>query len=229
MTFQANVAEFAEFMGTEIKRIEKKIPEGGGSGSQSSGSTIITGNGRPDNPQTTGGKIKGNEPNGTIYNSSDGAGVGAYLWQKQKNVWQVISGDTGARRITKSVSNIKSGFITLRRINNLVECTFGGGQWGAIYFYGTNAKEFKRKTHPKRMDLLSNSGIPYGFRAVNNTMLPFYGDDGEHLGMVYVGGRSNYDYIELRFQDKPPAEDMNIVRMPVIYWITNEPFPETLP
>ena len=229
MTFQTGVTEFAEFVGSEIKRIEKKIPTDGGSGSQSSDSTIITGNGRPDKPETTSGKIKGSEPNGTFYSSLDGAVVGAYLWQKQKNVWQVISGDTGARRITKSVSNIKSGFITLRRINNLVECTFGGGQWGAIYFYGTNAKEFKRKTHPKRMDLLSNSGIPYGFRAVNNTMLPFYGDDGEHLGMVYVGGRSNYDYIELRFQDKPPAEDMNIVRMPVIYWITNEPFPETLP
>lgn len=229
MTFQANISEFAEFMGTEIKRIEKKIPDGGSGGSQSSDSSIITGNGRPDKPETTDGKIKGNEPNGTLYNSLNGAGVGAWLWQKQKNVWQPISADTGARRITKSVSNIKSGFITLRRINNLVECTFGGGQWGAIYFYGTNSKEFRRKSHPKRMDLLGNSGIPNGFRAVNNTMLPFYGDDGEHLGMVYVGGRSNYDYIELRFQDKPPAEDMNIVRMPVIYWVTNEPFPETLP
>lgn len=228
MTFQANVSEFAEFMGTEIKRIENKIPEGGG-GSQSSNSMIITGNGRPDKPETTDGKIKGNEPNGTFYNSLNGAGVGAWLWQKQRNVWQPISADTGARRVRQYVSNIKSGFITLRRINNLVECTFGGGQWGAIYFYGTNAKEFRKKSHPKRMDLLGNSGIPRGFRAVNNTMLPFYGDDGEHLGMVYVGGISNYDYIELRFKDKLPAEDMDIVRMPVIYWVTNEPFPDTLP
>ena len=229
MTFQANISEFAELMGTEIKRIEKKIPDGGSGGSQSSDSSIITGNGRPDKPETTDGKIKGNEPNGTLYNSLNGAGVGAWLWQKQKNVWQPISADTGARRVTKSVHNIKSGFITFRRINNLVECTFGGGQWGAIYFYGTKSKEFQRKTHPKRMDLLGNSGIPIGFRPVNNTMLPFYGDDGEHLGMVYVGGIVNYNYIELRFQDKPPAEDMNIVRMPVIYWVTNEPFPETLP
>ena len=229
MTFQTGVTEFAEFVGSEIKRIEKKIPEGGGSGGQSSDSMIITGNGRPDKPETTNGKITGGESNGTFYNSLDGAWVGAWLWQKQKNKWNVVSADTGARRITKYVSNIKSGFITLRRINNLVECSFGGGQWGAIYFYGTNSKEFRRKSHPKRMDLLGNSGIPSGFRAVNNTMLPFYGDDGEHLGMVYVGGRSNYDYIELRFKDKLPAEDMDIVRMPVIYWVTNEPFPETLP
>ena len=230
MTFQTGVTEFAEFVGSEIKRIEKKIPDGiSGGGSQSSDSTIITGNGRPDKPETTSEKITGREPNGTFYSSTNGSGVGAYLWQKQNNKWNVVSADTGARRVTQNVHNIKSGYVTLRRINNLVECTFGGGQWGAIYFYGTNAKEFRKKAHPKRMDIVGNSGIPTGFRAVNNTMLPFYGDDGEHLGMVYVGGRSNYDYIELRFQDKPPAEDMNIVRMPVIYWITDEPFPERLP
>lgn len=228
MAIDTTLTQFAEFMGSEVKRVEGLIPTSGGGSTQPTNSIIINGRGRPDSPDTTNGVIKGNEPNGTIYNSSDGAGVGAWLWQKQRNVWQVISGDTGARQVTKFVRNIKSGFITLRRINNLVECTFGGGQWGAIYFYGTNAKEFQRKSHAKRMDLLSNSGIPYGFRAVNNTMLPFYGDDGEHLGMVYVGGRSNYDYIELRFQDKPPAEDMNIVRMPVIYWITNEPFPSNI-
>ena len=190
---------------------------------------IITGNGRPDKPETTSGKITGGEPNGTFYSSLDGANVGAYLWQKQKNRWNVVSADTGARRVTQNVHNIKSGYVTLRRINNVVECTFGGGQWGAIYFYGTNAKEFRKKSHPKRMDILGNSGIPIGFRPVNNTMLPFYGDDGEHLGMVYVGGISNYNYIELRFQDKPPTADMDIVRMPVIYWITDEPFPDRLP
>ena len=88
MEFKANISEFAEFMGTEIKRIEKKIPEGGAS--QSSDSPIITGNGRPDKPETTGGKITGNEPNGTFYNSTNGAGVGAYLWQKQNGQWTVI-------------------------------------------------------------------------------------------------------------------------------------------
>lgn len=229
MTFQANISEFAEFMGTEIKRIEKKIPEGGGSGSQSSDSTIITGNGRPDKPETTQGKIIGWELNGTFYSSLDGAGVGAYLWQKQKNKWNVISADTGVRRITDGAVNIKSGYVSLRRVNNTVECAFTGGSWGAIYFYGSNSKEFRRKAHPKRMDVLGNSKIPVGFRSTNSIMLPFYSDDGDHLGMVYVGGTGNYNYIELRFKDKPPTADMDIVRMPVISWITDEPFPERLP
>lgn len=194
-----------------------------------SSSVLIQGNGRPDKPETTGGKITGREPNGTFYNSTNGAGVGAYLWQKQNGKWNVVSADTGVRRVTRGATNIKSGYVSLRRVNNTVECAFTGGAWGAIYFYGSASPNFKKKSHAKRMDILGNSQIPYGFRSTNSIMLPFYSDDGDHLGMVYVGGVSNYNYIELRFKDKPPIADMDIVRMPVISWITDDPFPDTLP
>lgn len=226
MTFQENVSDFAEFIGSEIKRIEKKIPEGGGS--QSSDSTIITGNGRPDKPETTSGKITGREPNGTFYSSTDGAGVGAYLWQKQRNQWNVISGDTG-NRIIRSAINIKSGFVYLQRINNLVICSFTGGAWSSISFYGKNNSNFKRKSHAKRFDLLQTNKIPAGFRTPLAFMLPFYNDDGVQVGMVYVGGTGNYNYIELRFREDVPTEDLDLMRLPVITWVTNEPFPETLP
>ena len=207
-----------------------------------SSSVLIQGNGRPDKPETTRfivtsqdgvvkyeNRIKGNEPNGTFYSSLDGANVGAYLWQKQKNQWNVVSADTGERDMSRHSVNIKSGNISLRRINNTVECTFSGGHWDAIYFYGTADSHFKRKSHAKRMDILPNSKIPFGFRSSKSIMLPFYDDEGVHVGMVYVGGIRNYNYIELRFKDKPPAEDMNIIRMPIISWITNDPFPDTLP
>lgn len=226
MEFQANISEFAEFMGTEIKRIEKKIPDGGSS--QSSDSTIITGNGRPDKPETTSGKITGREPNGTFYSSTDGAGVGAYLWQKQNNKWVVISGDTGARRMNTSV-NIKEGYISLRRVNNTVECSFSKGRWDTVSFYGSSNSRFTRKNHAKRMDLLPNSKIPLGFRTSVPVMLPFYSDDGDNIATVYVGSRADSNYIELRFKDKLPTDDLNYMRMPVISWITDEPFPDTLP
>lgn len=229
MTFQANVSEFAEFLGTEIKRIEKKIPDGGGSGSQSSDSMIITGNGRPDNPDTTSGKITGNEPNGTFYSSVNGAGVGAYLWQKQNNKWVVISGDTGARRMTRDSVNIKDGYISLRRVNNTVECSFSKGRWDTVSFYGSSNSKFTRKNHAKRMDLLPISRIPLGFRTSVPIMLPFYSDDGDNIATVYVGSRADSNYIELRFKDKLPTDDLNYMRMPVISWITDEPFPGTLP
>lgn len=230
MTFQTGVTEFAEFVGSEIKRIEKKIPTdgGGGGGSQSSDSTIITGNGRPDKPETTSGKITGREPNGTFYNSTNGAGVGAYLWQKQNGNWIVISGDTG-NRIMRSAINIKSGFVYLQRINNLVICSFTGGAWSSISFYGKNNSNFTRKSHAKRFDLLRTNGIPYGFRTPLAFMLPFYDDNGNHIGMVYVGGTGNYNYIELRFKEDVPTEDLDLMRLPVITWVTRDPFPEILP
>ena len=52
-------------------------------------------------------KIKGNEPNGTFCNSTNGAGVGGVLVAKQNNKWVVISGDTGSRRMSRDSVNIK--------------------------------------------------------------------------------------------------------------------------
>lgn len=229
MTIDTTLTQFAEFVGSEVKRIEKKIPDGGGSGSQSSDSMIITGNGRPDEPETTQGKIAGGEKKGTIFISLNGDGDMTYLWQKQYNRWVVVSGDTGDRKITTGAVNIKQGYVLLRRVNNIVTCSFTGGPWGAISFYGSSNSKFTKKNHAKRMDILQNSKIPIGFRPSVSFMLPFYSDDGDNVGMVYVGGTSNHNYIELRFKDKVPTDDMDVMRMPVITWITNEPFPKTLP
>ena len=225
--FQTGVTEFAEFVGSEIKRIEKKIPEGGGS--QSSDSMIVTGNGRPDKPDTTGGKITGREPDGTFYNSTNGAGVGAYLWQKQNGQWTVISGDTGIRRLSNISVNIKEGAIHLRRVNNRVECSFYAGRWDTISFYGSSNPKFTRKNHAKRMDILPPPRIPVGFRTRTPIMLPFYSDDGDEIATVYVASIGDRAYIEVRFRDKVPTTDLDYMRLPVVSWITDDPFPEVLP
>lgn len=227
MTFQTGVTGFAEFVGSEIRRIEKKIPTDGGG--QSSDSMIITGNGRPDKPETTGGKITGREQNGTFYSSTNGAGVGAYLWQKQNNKWIVISADTGDRFMTRDSVNIKEGRISLRRVNNTVECSFSKGRWDTISFYGSSNPKFTRKNHAKRMDILPNNKIPFGFRTSIPVMLPFYSDDGDEIATVYVASIGDRAYIELRFRDKVPTADLDYMRMPVISWITDDPFPDTLP
>ena len=78
--------------------------------------TVVLGRGRPDKPDTTGDKItgeepkiKGNEPNGTIYESSDGGGVGAWKWQKRNKKWVVIDGDTGLVTVaTKNPTNLST-------------------------------------------------------------------------------------------------------------------------
>lgn len=227
MAIDTALTQFAEFMGSEVKRVEGLIPTGGGT-SQPTNSPIIYGVGRPDDRTSTNGKITGNEPNGTVYISSDGAGVKAWEWIKVNGTWQVSYGDTGEINMARHSVNIKSGNIALRRINNIVQCTFSNGQWDAIYFYGRSSPQYRAKSHAKRMDLLSNNRIPQGFRSTKSIMLPFYNDDGVHVGMVYVGGVRNYNYIELRFTDKPPEADMDIIRMPVITWITEDPFPRSL-
>lgn len=240
MAFDTAITELAEYIGSEVRRVENKIPTE--ISTQPTNSNIITGNGRPDKPETTryiipssdgldgyANKIKGNEPNGAFYNSTNGAGVGAYLWQKQNNKWVVISADTGARRMSNTSVNIKEGAIHLRRVNNTVECSFSKGRWDTISFYGSSNPKFTRKNHVKRMDILPNYQIPSGFRTSTPIMLPFYSDEGENIATVYVASISDRSYIELRFKDKVPTADLDYMRMPVISWITDDPFPETLP
>ena len=226
MAFDTAITELAEYIGSEVRRVENKIPTE--ISTQPTNSNIITGNGRPDKPDTTDGKITGREPNGTFYNSTNGAGVGAYLWHKQNNKWVVISADTGSRQMRATSVNIKEGVISLRRVNNTVECSFSKGRWDTISFYGSSNPKFTRKNHAKRMDLLPRSKIPQGFRATTPVMLPFYSDDGDNIAVVYVGSKGDDNYIELRFKDKLPTGDLNYMRMPVVSWITDDPFPETL-
>lgn len=102
-------------------------------------SVLMQGNGRPDQPETTDGKITGNEPNGTLYNSTNGGGSGAYLWHKQAGKWTVIYGDTGYKRQSQAV-NIKQGYVALRRVNNTVECHFPVGHGVGFHFTGVRTQ-----------------------------------------------------------------------------------------
>ena len=66
----------------------------------------LRGPGRPDTPTTTGGVITSSEPVGTLYISTDGAGVGAWQWQKTgASKWVVTVGDTGLRRVGSLVNS----------------------------------------------------------------------------------------------------------------------------
>ena len=226
MAIDTILTQFAEYLGSEIKRVEGLIPTGGNTGGQSDNSLIITGNGRPDKPDTTDGKITGSEPNGTFYNSLNGDNVGAYLWQKQKGNWNVVSGDTGSKKVGRFAVNVKEGAVQLRRVNNTVECSFSKGRWDTISFRGTKDPRFVRKNHTNRMDIITRTGIVFGFRATTPVMLPVYDDDGNYVAVVYVGSKADSNYIELRFKEGLPVEDLNYMRMPVITWITDDAFPE---
>lgn len=110
--------------------------------------TVVLGVGRPDKPTTTNGKITGDEPNGTIYESSDGGRVGAWKWQKRNGKWVVTDGDTGlVNAVTK---NLKPGaYIKFRRQGNFVTCHMGGAVLGAVWLFRQNRKRVSTKTARK--------------------------------------------------------------------------------
>ena len=177
MSFLEQLPEVIEQIGRDVKAI-----------------TVVLGRGRPDKPDTTGDKItgeepkiKGNEPNGTIYESSDGGGVGAWKWQKRNGKWVVIDGDTGlVNAVTK---NLKPGaYIKLRRQGNLVSCHMGGLQWGLFGYLGKNEKDFKPR-QAGRVEVISQGGIPLGFRADDSCGFSLFDDDTNRaVAGIYVGG-----------------------------------------
>lgn len=226
MTFQTGVTEFAEFLGTEIKRIENKIPTD--TGSQASSQIVITGTGRPDNRTSTGMIITGNEPDGTIYVSTNGAGVGAYQWQKCGGRWKVVYGDTGD--ITLPTKNVVNGnWVRIRRYNNLVIMSFGGGPWGWLQVLGRNGQGFfQRKRNTKNIDIITLQGIKQGFRTDFSLLKPFYNDNGVEIGKIYIGGKGDSNYIEMRFSEDIKAENYMDLRLPDVMWYTTDDFPASL-
>ena len=84
----------------------------------------IVGPGRPDQPGTTGLLIDGSETVGTTYTSTDGAGVGAWVWRKRPNGWVVVDGDTGVRDVTTDVLGAE-GICTIQRVGSMVTFTTG--------------------------------------------------------------------------------------------------------
>lgn len=105
-------------------------------------SYIITGPGRPDVPATTGGIITGTEPVGAEYRSTDGAGVGAWVWMKRPAGWVVTDGDTGWRDLTdlasdppSTITKLASSAIMVRRRHDGVEVLVrwaGSGIWSLL-------------------------------------------------------------------------------------------------
>nr|DAF87144.1 MAG TPA: hypothetical protein [Phage sp. ctHEp8]DAQ17159.1 MAG TPA: hypothetical protein [Caudoviricetes sp.] len=193
-------------------------------------STTIVGAGRPDKPDTTNGKIKGTEPNGSVYDSIDGAGVGAWQWQKRDGVWVVTIGDTGL--ITLKTQNLKAGaYVKLQRINNIVFCLMGGLNWGLFGYKGKKEGGFIPR-QAGRIDIVSQGYIPVGFRAVSSLSYSLYDDDtGRSAANLYIGGLQDSNFMritpfhenpKIRGNDAIPDIGASNLRTPAIIWVTND-------
>ena len=82
---------------------------------------LKVGPGDPRTPATTSGQITGTEPNGCSYRSTDGGGVGGYLWVKRAGVWVCVEGDTGPIALTPKLNaGWTVSIATWQRINSVV-------------------------------------------------------------------------------------------------------------
>lgn len=196
--------------------------------------TVVLGSGRPDKPETTGGKITGNEPNGTIYESSDGGRVGAWKWQKRNGKWVVTDGDTGlVNAVTK---NLKPGaYIKLRRQGNLVSCHMGGLSWGLFGYLGKTEKGYSPR-QAGRVEVIGTSGIPLGFRSDDSCGFSLYDDDTNRaVAGIYVGGVGDANFMrftpyhvdpKVKGNEAIPDIGPKNLRPPAMMWTTSDPWPD---
>jgi DNA-directed RNA polymerase subunit L len=229
----ANSVEATEVIPDEYdtwySQISEKIEE-----LENINANVITGVGRPDKPETTQGKITGNEPVGTIYISTDGANVGAWVWTKYGDDpnkvytargWVVTAGDTG--NVIVIPTNIKGDAkIVFRRINNTVFSSLGfQGQWGTFGIDENATLEHNRK--------ITLGVVPQGF-GTNTAQTTMISKDGEEMltNAIYnVLTRADGGKIQIRTPNSTVANSLKgqtLLRASSIRWVTNEPYPDSL-
>lgn len=158
-------------------------------------SNALIGPGRPDDPSTTNGVIKGTETDGMMYQSTDGAGVGAYLWQRVNDKWVVVSGNTGLITLKNTKSLKPNAYIKLQRINNTVYCFMGGLSYDLFGYAGKTEKGFFSR-QPARVEVIGQGGIPVGFRASVSLNFQLFDDDtNKPVAGVYVGGVKDANFM----------------------------------
>ncbi len=164
---------------------------------------------------------------------------GALKWIKESGNgntgWRVLIGDTGWRTlnsVSKLVANGKTSFIKIRRVNNLVSYNFGGLQYGWFGIIRRNGPGFvgHGSTGPRGVKVLTPGNIPQGFRSESSLIGGIYSDSGKPYGIWYLGGKSDSNFIQFSFnEDIPTDRDIGDIRVSAISYLTDDPWPTTLP
>lgn len=190
----------------------------------------LKGKGRPDKPETTEGAIVGDEADCTRYLSTDGAGTGAWEWEKRGGVWHVVRGDTGWREFENPEKYF--GKIKLRRTNDRISIEFGGGKWD---YFGTVKLSQSAKDPDKGNDInayrIELHRLSEGFRSCTNAINQIFDDEtNAQVGMVLVGGvKDNLGMVDLRFAMTVNRENnFNSLRIGIVTFPTVDRWPETL-
>ena len=204
--------------------IEEKhhdMPTGGGSARE------VVGEGFPE------GKVVA--PIGTIYVDTQVTN-GALRWIKKSGSgntgWVILSGDTGLKEVTSAT--FKPGAkMYLRRINNVVTISFGGLQYD---LFGLNTKLSLRGrvvSKPRNINWIrmstdnidTNYSIPLGFQTSKSFYTTLYGDAGDIIGTIYIGGKNDLNVIRLQPIGDYPVNGYADLRVGAIIYTTDDPYP----
>ena len=169
----------------------------------------IVGPGRPDVPASTGGLVSASTPVGATYTSTDGAGVGAFVWRKRPNgSWAVIDGDTGKRAIPTLIDQIPT--LYLRRIG-----------W-TVWVEWPRAQDSAQLSD--RASIISNSTVAGGFALPQQTpvLIQSAVSGGAVAALIYDNSKGTWD-IRITGSTAPPWLAANTS------FTTTSPWPSTLP
>lgn len=156
---------------------------------------------------------------------------GALKWIKRtpsgNQGWAVLDGDTGWKNINL-LSKLGNSYLQVRRVNNTVTYQFGGLQWGwfGIVRRGNPAFIGHPGNREKKCFLISNGGIPMGYRSASSMIGQIFNDDGIPYGTWYLGGVTDANHLRFQFTDPVPTDrDIGDIRVSKISYITDDPWP----
>jgi len=156
---------------------------------------------------------------------------GALKWIKRtpsgNTGWAVLDGDTGWK-VLNSASKLGNSSVKARRINDMVQLQFGGLQWGWFGIVRRGGLGFV--AHPgnreKKVFILTNGQMPYGYRTATSLIGPIYNDDGVPYGTWYLGGYGDANHLRFQFLEPIPADkDIGDIRVSNISYFTDDPWP----
>ena len=158
---------------------------------------------------------------------------GALKWIKRtasgNQGWAVLDGDTGWKTLNPT-SKLGNSYVKARRINDIVQLQFGGLQWGWFGIVRRGGLGFV--AHPgnreKKVFILTNGQMPYGYRTATSLIGSIYNDDGVSYGTWYLGGYGDANHLRFQFLDPIPTDkDIGDIRVSNISYVTDDPWPLT--
>ena len=235
MIAMSNFEEFARAVGKDVKVISQR-PE---PTLTLSGNVLgIVGGNTVSLPlsNNAGHEIRGTgSPEGRI-TAEIGTTNGALKWIKESGNgntgWRVLIGDTGWRTLKASslvTVNNKTSEVKIRRVNNWVSFAFGGLDWGHFGIIRRGANGFAGFQHDTQAIILGGGGVPAGFRTPSSLIGNIYNDI-RIYGSWYLGGDTDGNYLRFQFLNPIPTDrDIDDIRVSAVSYLTDDPWPTTLP